>query len=90
MLWWVGRLPGLSHRVLVRCMALGLVCSNATFAMWISVGGGGLTLYLDNRLGLLGMLSNLARASLTQPEGQLFAACCFGWFVMHGRIVTSR
>lgn len=31
----------------------------------------------------------MAVASLTRPEGPLFAACCFGWFVMHGRIMTG-
>lgn len=28
-------------------------------------------------------------ASLTRPEGPLFAACRFGWFVMHGQIVLT-
>ena len=39
MLWWVARLAGLSHRWLVAWMALGLVCSSATFAVWTSGGG---------------------------------------------------
>ena len=48
MLWWAARLPSLSpdtplggrlHRGLVGWMALGLVCSSATFAVWTSGGG---------------------------------------------------
>ena len=39
MLWWVYRLPGVSHRSLVGWMALGLVCSRATVAVWTSAGG---------------------------------------------------
>ena len=39
MLWWVSRLPLLRHRGLVGWMALGLVCSSATFAVWTSGGG---------------------------------------------------
>ena len=36
MLWWVARAPGLRHRRLVAWMALGLVCSSATFVVWTS------------------------------------------------------
>ncbi len=32
-LWWVTRLPSLQHRSLVAWMALGLLCSSATFAV---------------------------------------------------------
>ena len=39
MLWWVARMPALRHRWLVAWMALGLVCSSATFAVWTSGGG---------------------------------------------------
>ena len=39
MLWWVAHAPGLRHRKLVAWMALGLVCSSATFAVWTSGGG---------------------------------------------------
>ena len=39
MLWWAARLPSLPHRGLVCWMALGLVCSSATFAQW-TLGGG--------------------------------------------------
>ena len=103
MLWWVDRLPGVPHRGLIGWMAMGLVCSSTTFAMWTSAGGletrqftffvmlavVGLTLYPENRRALLGVSLSLAVASLTRPEGPLFAACCFGWFVMHGRIMTG-
>ena len=104
LLWWVARLPSLPHRGLVGWMALGLVCSSATFAMWTS--GGGLetrqftffvvlpvvvlSLYRERRGALLLASSSLAAASLTRPEGPLFAACCFGWFVMQRRADTGR
>ena len=39
MLWWVVRLPSLRNRGLVGWMALGLLCSSATFAVWTSGGG---------------------------------------------------
>ena len=41
MLWWVVRLPSLRNRWLVGWMALGLLCSSATFAVWTSGGGVG-------------------------------------------------
>ena len=91
MLWWITRLPSLSHRGLVGWMALGLVCSSATFAVWTS--GGGLetrqftffvvlavmclSLYRDSRRGLLVVSLSLA-AALTRPEGALLAALCCG------------
>ena len=126
MLWWVARLPGLSHRErvgqmalgrptvgwirsvshrgLVGWMSLGLVCSSATFAVWTSGGGletrqftffivlavVGLILYRENRLALLAVSLSLAAAALTRPEGPLFAACCFAWYVMQHRADTGR
>ena len=93
MLWWVARLPGLPQRRLVAWMAVGLVCSSATFAVWTTARGletrqftmcivlavVGLTLYPERRRALLGVSLSLAAAALTRPEGPLFAACCFGW-----------
>ena len=104
LLWWVARLPGLSHRGLVGWMALGLVCSSATFAVWTSGGGletrqftfcivlavVGLTLYPERRRVLLGVSLSLAAAALTRPEGPLFAACCFGWYVVQRRLATEQ
>ena len=94
MLWWIARLPRLRMRGLVSWMALALVCSSATFAVWTS--GGGLetrqftffivaavvclSLYRNLRQGLLAASVSLALASLTRPEGPLIAACCFAWF----------
>ncbi len=96
MLWWIGRMPGMRHRSLVGWMALGLLCSSATFAVWTS--GGGLEtrqftffialavvclgLYRDNRWGLLAASLSLAAAAYTRPEGSLLAVCCFGWFAV--------
>ena len=104
MLWWITRLPSLSHRGLVGWMALGLVCSSATFAVWTS--GGGLetrqftffivlavmclSLYRDSGRGLLAASLSLAAAALTRPEGLLLAALCFGWFVIQRMADTGR
>ena len=104
LLWWVARLPGLPHRGLVGWMALGLVCSSATFAVWTSGGGletrqftffivlavVGLTLYPERRRVLLGVSLSLAAAALTRPEGPLFAASCFGWYVVQRRLATGQ
>ena len=104
MLWWVARLPGLPHRGLVGWMALGLVSSSATFAVWTSGGGletrqftfcivlavVGLTLYPERRRVLLGVSLSLAAAALTRPEGPLFAAGCFGWYAMQRRVATGQ
>ena len=93
--WWVYRLPWLRNRGLVGWMALGLVCSSATFAVWTSAGGLEtrqftffivvavvcLSLYRGGRAGLLAASFSLAGAALTRPEGPLIAVCCFGWFV---------
>ena len=102
-LWWVARLPGLTHRDLVAWMALGLVCSSATFAEWTWAGGletrqftmfivlavVGLTLYPEHRRTLLGVSLSLAAAALTRPEGSLFAVCCFGWYAGQRRVDTG-
>ena len=104
LLWWVARLPHLQHRGMTAWMALGLLCSSATFAVWTS--GGGLetrqftlfivlavvclSLYRDSRRGLLAASLSLAAAALTRPEGPLIAACCFGWFVIQRMADTGR
>ena len=104
MLWWVARLPALQHRVLVAWMALGLVCSSATFAVWTS--GGGLetrqftffvvvavvclSLYRESRRALLVVSLSLAAAALTRPEGPLFAVCCFAWYAVQRRVDTGQ
>ncbi len=103
MLWWVVRLPSLRNRGLVGWMALGLLCSSATFAVWTS--GGGLetrqftffivtavvclSVYTNSRRGLLIASLSLAAAALTRPEGLMLAACCFGWFAVQ-RVVSDR
>ena len=104
MLWWVACAPGLRHRRLVAWMALGLVCSSATFAVWTS--GGGLetrqftffivlavvclSLYRHRPRGLVAASLSLAAAAYTRPEGPLIAACCFGWFVVQRMVETGR
>ncbi len=104
MTWWITRLPWLRHRGLVAWMALGIVCSSATFAVWTS--GGGLetrqftffillavvclSLYRDRAAGLLAASLSLAAASLTRPEGPMIAACCFGWFALQGMVDRGR
>ena len=104
MLWWIAKLPGLAHRGLTIWMALGLVCSSATFATWTS--GGGLetrqftffillavvclSLYRDRRVGLLAASLSLAAAAYTRPEGPLIACLCFGWFVIQRYIDQGR
>ena len=94
MAWWVWRLPGLRSRRLVWWMALGLLCTSATFAVWTSGGGletrqftffvvlavVALTAHRGSRQGLLVASFSLALASLTRPEGLLLAACCFAWW----------
>ena len=103
MLWWVARMPALRHRWLVAWMALGLVCSSATFAVWTSGGGletrqftfftlvavACLAVFGANRWGLLAASLSLAAAALTRPEGLLLAVCCVGWFVVQ-RLLTAR
>ena len=103
LLWWVARLSGLPQRGLVGWMALGLLCCSTTFAVWTSGGLEtrqftlfvvlavvGLTLYPENRRALLGVSLSLAVASLTRPEGPLFAACCFGWYAVQRRVDTGH
>ena len=94
MAWWVWRLPGLRDRGLVWWMALGLLCTSATFAKWTSGGGletrqftffvvlavVALTAHRGSRRGLFVASFSLALASLTRPEGPLVAACCFAWW----------
>ena len=103
MLWWVARMPFLRHRGLIAWMALGLICSSATIAVWTA--GGGLetrqftffvlvavvclSVYGANRWGLIVASLSLAAAALTRPEGLLVAACCVGWFVVQ-RLLTAR
>ena len=104
MLWWVARMPALRHRWLVAWMALGLVCSSATFAVWTS--GGGLetrqftffalaavvclSVFGQSRWGLLAASLSLAAAALTRPEGLLLAACGVGWFVGQSSLTAHR
>ena len=107
MLWWVRQLsssPAVSeNRVLVAWMALGLVCSSATFAVWTS--GGGLetrqftffvllavvllSLYRDRRWGLAVASVSLAAAALTRPEGPLIAVLCCGWLYWQRAVDTG-
>ena len=103
MLWWVARMPFLRHRGLVAWMALGLICSSATFAVWTAGGGletrqftffalvavACLSVFGANRRGLVAASLSLAAAALTRPEGLLLAACCVGWFVVQ-RLMTAR
>ena len=103
MLWWVVRTPRLQERGLVAWMALGLVCSSATFAVWTSGGGletrqftffillgvVSLALYRHSRWGLLTTALSLTAAAYTRPEGPLVAACCFAWFAIQ-HLLTNR
>ena len=93
-LWWAARAPGLRRRRLAAWMAIGLLCSSATFAVWTS--GGGLEtrqftffvalavvcllLHGRDRRGLAVASFALAAAAYTRPEGPLIAACCFAWY----------
>ncbi len=104
LLWWAWRTPSLRCRGLTAWLALGLVCSSATFAVWTS--GGGLetrqftffivvaviclALYRNNQWGLLTASLSLAAASLTRPEGPLIAVLCFGWFIVQRMIDAGR
>lgn len=85
-------------------MALGLLCTSATFAVWTS--GGGLetrqftlfvvvavvclSVHAASRRGLLVASLSLAAAAYTRPEGLLIAACCFGWFVAQRTVAARR
>ncbi len=104
LLWWAWRTPSLRCRSLTAWLALGLVCSSATFAVWTS--GGGLetrqftffvvvavvclSLYRNNQWGLLTASLSLAAAALTRPEGPLIAVLCFGWFAIQRMIDAGR
>lgn len=104
LLWWGMRTPGLAYRGLTTWLALGLVCSSATFA--IRTSGGGLetrqftffivlavvclALYRRNQWGLLAASLSLAAAALTRPEGPLIAALCGIWFVGQSMADTGR
>ena len=104
LLWWAARLPGLRCRGLAGWMALGLVCSSGTFAVWTSAGGletrqftffvvaavVGLSLHRNRRRGLLAASISLALAELTRPEGLLIAGCCIGWFMAQRAIDAGR
>ena len=104
MLWWVVRTPRLQERGLVAWMALGLVCSSATFAVWTSGGGletrqftffivlgvVSLALYRHSRWGLLTASLSLTAAAYTRPEGPLVAACCFAWFAIQHFLTNRR
>ena len=104
MLWWLIRLPAVQYRMLAGWIALGLVCSSATFAVWTS--GGGLetrqftffvvmaviclSLYRGSRYGLFAVSLSLAAAALTRPEGPMFAVCCFVWYAVQRRVDTGH
>lgn len=104
MLWWLIRLPAVQYRMPVGWIALGLVCSSATFAVWTS--GGGLetrqftffvvmaviclSLYRGSRYGLFAVSLSLAAAALTRPEGPMFAVCCFVWYAVQRRVDTGH
>ena len=102
--WWLARSPSRHDRGFLAWLALGLLGSSATFAVWTS--GGGLetrqftcfivvavvclAVHGKNRWGLLAASLSLAAAALTRPEGLLLAACCFGWFAVQRLASTHR
>ena len=104
MAWWAWRLPGLRERGLTWWMALALLCSSATFALWTSAGGletrqftffvllavVALTAHRGSRRGLAVASLSLALASLTRPEGPLIAACCFAWWAAQEAASASK
>ena len=104
MLWWVARMPFLRHRGLIAWMALGLICSSATFAVWTAGGGletrqftffalvavACLSVFGANRWGLTAASLSLAAAALTRPEGLLLAACCWPPAASAGSWSTAR
>ena len=95
-LWWVYRMPGLSHRGLVGWMALGLLCSSATVAIWTTAGGletrqftffilaglVALSIHGEHRRGQLTASLCLAAAELTRPEGLLIGGCFLAGFAL--------
>ena len=104
MLWWVAHIPALHNRGLVAWMAMGLVCSSVTFAVWTSAGGLEtrqftlfivlgvvcLSLYRRSPWGLLAASLSLTAAAYTRPEGPLFAALSFAWFAIQGTLTNRR
>ncbi len=104
LLYWAARMPGLQRRGLTAWLALGLVGSSATFAVWTSAGGLEtrqftmfivaavvfLAVHRASPWGLLAASFSLAGAALTRPEGLLIAAICFGWFVGQQRLTDRR
>ncbi len=100
--WWLARSPTRHDRGFLAWLALGLLGSSATFAVWTS--GGGLetrqftcfivvavvclAVHRHQRWGLLAASVSLAAAALTRPEGLLLAACCFGWFMAQRRLAA--
>ena len=101
--WWLTRSPSRHDRGFLAWLALGLLGSSATFAVWTA--GGGLetrqftcfivvavvclAVHRHQRWGLLAASLSLAAAALTRPEGLLLAACCFGWFAVQ-RVIVDR
>ncbi len=102
--WWIAHSPSHQDRGLVAWLALGLLCSSATFAVWTA--GGGLetrqftcfvvvavvclAVHRHQRWELVAASLSLAAAALTRPEGLLLAACCFGWFAVQRLIHACR
>ena len=102
--WWLARSPSCHDRGFLAWLALGLLGSSATFAVWTA--GGGLetrqftcfivvaivclAVHGNNRWGLLAASLSLAGAALTRPEGLLLAACCFGWFAVQSIVRAPR
>ena len=101
--WWLARSPSRHDRGFLAWLALGLLCSSATFAVWTS--GGGLetrqftcfivvavvclAVHRHQRWGLLAASVSLAAAALTRPEGLMLAGCCIGWFAVQ-RVIVDR
>ncbi len=101
--WWLAHSPSRHDRSFLAWLALGLLGSSATFAVWTS--GGGLetrqftcfivvavvclAVHRHQHWGLLAASLSLAAAALTRPEGLMLAACCFGWFAAQ-RLVHAR
>ncbi len=103
-LWWVHRTPSLPHRGLVGWMALGLLCSSATFAVWTSAGGlatrqftffvlaglVALSVHGARRRGLLAASLCFAAAELTRPEGLMLGGCFLGGFALCRMVRAGR
>lgn len=103
LLYCIVRMPGLQRRALTAWLALGLVASSATFAVWTSAGGletRQFTMFIvaavvclaahrASRWGLLAASFSLAGAALTRPEGLLIAVICFSWFIGQQRFLNA-